>query len=393
MPRSYIKSIGILLSTILGAGIFALPFSMAKAGLFWNLVHAMVAFCMLLYIGYLYGEVTFFTKGRHRFTGYAELLAGKKAKPFALVTTVISFYGALLIYGVLGGIFLQNILNSQTVGFYTYLFFIFGGLLTYMSLSKVSTINSYIILPLFGFIAYLAAVSVPHFRIENIFSNSDILNEWWLMPFGVWFFAFSGYSAIPEARDLIYGAKLDLKHLKRAILTSLSLSAVFMFVFAFMIYGVSGLGTTQDAFSGVESILGKKVILIGSIMGFLAVFNCFLVLSQDLKNIFRFDYKMARPLAWLVAILPPIFFYAMGFHDLAKTLGLIGTLGLGTSGVLIIVMAKGLRKKIDARDEEVIEKYPEKGELIRLNKLTEALIIILVSVAVVYELWGIFGYN
>jgi hypothetical protein len=159
-----------------------------------------------------------------------------------------------------------------------------------------------------------------------------------------------------------------------------------MFIFAFVIYGVSGLGTSQDAFSGIKDILGGRMILFGSVMGFLLVFNSFLVLSQDLKHIFRFDYSFSTLSAWLLAVVPPIVFYSFGLHDFTKTLGLIGTLGLGSSGLLIILMAKGLRKKIDARDTAVIETTPEPGDLIKLNKFTELAIMLLVVVAVAYEL-------
>lgn len=387
MLKAYTRAIGMMVGLILGAGIFALPYVFAKAGVFWGLFHFVLVFSLLLYVSYLYGEISFFVKGRHRFTGYAELLAGKKAKGFALITTIFSFYGALLIYGVLGGIFLKTIFNSKEVGFYTTLFFIITGLLTRLSLKKVAAVNFYLTIPLFGFIAYLMAKAWPFISAENIFSAPSALNEWWFIPFGVWLFALSGYSAIPEARDLF--KKLSIRHFKKSIFLSLAISGAFMLVFSFIILGLSGQGTSEDAFGGVKNILGEGAIILGSIMGFLAVFTSYLALAEDMENIYTFDYKIKGLWPWLLTVLPPLGLFWLGLDGFVKTLGFIGALGLGTSGVLIILMARGLRKKIDAREDEIIESYPEKGELLRLNKFTEVAIISLVLIGVAYEFWNI----
>lgn len=378
-----------MVGLILGAGIFALPYVFAKAGLFWGLFHFFLVFCLLLYLSYLYGEISFFTKGNHRFTGYVEILAGKEVKPFALVSTLVSFYGALLIYGVLGGIFMKTILNGQAVGFYTCMFFIVAGLLTLLSLKNLSAVNFYLTLPLFAFLVYLMIKAVPYISTANLFSNNSLYNEWWLLPFGVWLFALSGYSSIPEARDLFCDAKI--KHLKKAIFFSLVISGIFMLIFSFIILGLSGVSTSEDAFSGVKDILGENMIILGSIMGLLAVLTSFLALAEDMENIFAYDYKLGGVKSWLLTVFPPAALFAAGFDSFVKILGLIGALGLGTSGILIIMMAKGLRKKIDARDDNIVCMYPEKGELIKLNKFTEIAIIFLVMVGVVYEIYSIFS--
>ena len=49
MSRLYIKGIGMMTGLIIGAGVFALPYAFAQAGVFWGTVHLVVS----LFIVYL----------------------------------------------------------------------------------------------------------------------------------------------------------------------------------------------------------------------------------------------------------------------------------------------------------------------------------------------------
>src|SRR3989338_6720640 len=50
MPRLYIKGIGMMAGLIIGAGVFALPYAFAQAGVFWGTVHLVIS----LFIVYLF---------------------------------------------------------------------------------------------------------------------------------------------------------------------------------------------------------------------------------------------------------------------------------------------------------------------------------------------------
>ena len=105
MPRLYIKGIGMMAGLIIGAGVFALPYAYSQAGVFWGTVHLAVSLFIVYLLHQWYGEVSFYTKGRHRFVGYVEMYLGKKAKSLSLLTTLGSYYFSLLVYAIMGGIF------------------------------------------------------------------------------------------------------------------------------------------------------------------------------------------------------------------------------------------------------------------------------------------------
>lgn len=372
MFQLYLKGIGILAGMIFGAGMFALPYVFSRAGIFWGLFHFAVAFLILIFLHLWYGEIAYYTRGEHRFTGYVELFLGAKAKLFAFFVTIGSYYGTLLIYGILGGIFLSNIFSQFSPVQMSVLFFVFAGIFGLGNIGRIATINFYLTIPLLGFIVYLLFTAMPAIDINNFFSNAKVFNGNWFLPFGVWLFAMSGFSVIPEARDIF--SKFPIKNFKRVIWISLLLSAVFYFIFIIAVWGASGGLTTEDALSGIAGILGRGAFLIGSFIGFLAVFTSYIALATDMRLIFAYDYKISNVSAWLYSIIPPVIIFFVGAQNFIKTLGIIGTLGMGMLGVFIIWMRHRLAKKIFVKQYIILEIF----------------ILIGVLTGVFYELWRIF---
>ena len=283
---------------IFGAGVFALPFSIAQAGIFWGLVHFGIAFSLIVFLHLLYSEVAYSTEGRHRLTGYTRI-------------------------------------------YFSLLFFLAGAFLILLRLSKIGLLNFFLTLPLFGFVLYLFFVAWPVIKPANfqLFNN----NNFWFLPFGVWLFSLTGFSIIPEVRDLF--SRNSLKNFKKVVLFSILITALFYFIFVFSIIGAAGEKTSQDALSGLIPILGFKAVLAGSLLGLLAVFTSLLALAQDFKDIFRYDYKLPFWLSWILVVGPPIILFFSGFRNFISLINVIGIFGFGLSAIFIIFMFRKQRTK------------------------------------------------
>lgn len=381
-----------MVGLIIGAGVFALPYAFAQAGLFWGGVHLIIAFVIVYFLHQWYGEVAFYTKGKHRFVGYVEMYLGKKAKLFSALTTLGAYYGSLLVYALMGGIFLANftsLFNGQTVFFTTLLFFAAGGLAALFKVSKIAEINFYLTLPIFGFIIYLLFFSFPYIKTENFFSAGNLLmNKNWFLPYGIWLFSLTGFSAIPPTRDIF--ANSGIKNFRRVVSVSLFLAAIIYVIFIFSILGVSGSFTTEDAFSGIRNILGDKVMVIGSIIGFLAVFTSYMALAVDMKSMFRYDYKVPRFSAWLLVVVPPMVLYLIKIDNLVSTLAIIGSVGMGILGIFIVLMRRKIVKILKAGDRDDIVAEIDSRE-IKIRKKLELVILTGIIFAVSYDIYKIIG--
>ncbi len=329
---------------IFGAGIFALPFAVSRAGIFWGAFYFILALLLMIFLHLWYGEAAYYTKGKHRFTGYVEMLLGGKAKWFAFLITLFLSYGSLLVYGLLGGIFLLNIFGGSLF-FWSLLIFLTGGILIFMSFEKIAVINFYLSIALLGIVVYLFIAAVPHIKIANFLSaGSGPTGAFdWFLPYGVWLFSLAGFAVLPEVRDIISGS--SFRDFKKVILISILLCGILYSFFVFAVVGVNGKNTTEDALGGLRAVLGAPAFLIGSLLGFLAIFTSFIALAVDLKNIFRYDFRFSSTLAWFSVFLPPIILFLLGATNFIEILGILGSVGLGLTGIFIVLMARRLAER------------------------------------------------
>jgi len=386
MLKIYLKGVGLLIGMIFGAGVFALPYVFSRAGIFWGLAHFFIALFILIFLHFWYAEIAYYTKGKHRFTGYVEFLLGAKSKILAFLSTLFSYYGSLLIYGILGGIFLANVFSFLPVEEMAILFFILGAIFTFGSLDKAAAINFYLTIPLLGFVIYLLFISFSSIKLNNLFIGSGFLNSNWFLPYGVWIFALGCTSIIPEVREIFLN--VPIKKFKRIILISIILSAVFYLLFVVSVLGVSGLNTTANALSGITGVLGKVGLIIGSIIGFLAVFTSYIAIAIDMKYVFNYDYKIKSWIAWVLSVVPPIALYFLGIHDFVKTISIIGSVGLGIFGIFVILMRYSIHKKLLAGGYEKLI-APTSGEFMKRKYFLETVILLGILAGVLYEIFRI----
>ncbi len=344
MTKTHLKAVGMLVGMIFGAGIFALPFAVFKAGIFWGSLHFILALLMMIFLHLWYGEIAYHIPGRNRFIGYVATFLGNKAKWFAFLITILTDYGALLVYGLLGGIFLANFFSLSPFVLSLFIF-IGGGLLLFMHFEKLAGINFFLMVFLLGFVVFLFIIASPYIKISNFgFANFNFsFSSDWFLPYGIWLFSLAGFAAIPEMRDMFHGA--TIKNFKRSILAGILICAVFYSLFIFTIIGASGKMTTSDALTGLAKVLGTPALIVGSLLGFLAVFTSFIVLGADLKNIFHYDFHFPAWISWLSVVVPPIFLFLAGVKNFTGILGIIGSIGLGLIGILIILITRKLRQQ------------------------------------------------
>jgi len=388
MSRLYLKGIGMMVGMMFGAGIFALPYTFSRAGLFWGILLFVIAFLIISFLHFLYGEIAYYTRGEHRFTGYVEIFLGKRAKHLAFITTILSYYGSLLIYGILGGLFLFNIFGNSSSFKFSVLFFLAAGALSFLNFEKIASINFYLTIPLFGFIIYLFFIGLSAIELENFNNARLVFNKDWFLPYGVWLFSLSGFAVIPEARDIF--SKSKLSQFKKMIFSSLLLTVMFYFIFIFAVWGVSGKFTTPDALSGISDTLGRTAFVAGSLIGFLAVFTSFIALAIDGRNIFRYDYKISSILSWVFIVFPPIIFFLLGEIDFVKILSIVGALGMGIFGIFVILMARNMRKRIKDGDPGDLLK-PDNNQYLKPTYLVEFVVLAGIFAGAIYELWQIFS--
>jgi tyrosine-specific transport protein len=340
--KNTILASGTLIGSIIGAGIFGIPYVLAKSGILLSLAYFIVLTLVVLLLHLSLGEISLRTKEKHRLVGYAGKYLGKKAKLISGFSVIFGTVGSLLSYIILAGSFLSLILPFSVSSFNWSIFF--WGIMSffvYLGIKSIAKIETLLNTILFGAFFLIFALSLPEVKLVNY---SLFNGKYFLLPFGIVLFSLVGWNAVPEVEAIL----VKKRKLKQVIVFSTLIAAVFYFIFGLIISGVTGQQTTQEAFQGLLPFLGRKIIVLGGIFGLLAVSTSFLVLANYLKNTLVFDYRFPYFFAFSFASLAPLLLFLGGIREFISVIAFVGAfVGLidGTIITLSLWKAKQLKER------------------------------------------------
>ncbi|MFH1780411.1 MAG: aromatic amino acid transport family protein [Candidatus Nealsonbacteria bacterium] len=106
------KAVSVFVGTIIGAGIFGIPYVINKSGIIAGFFYFLVLGGVVLLIHLFFGEVFLRTKEPCRLPGLAQKYLGAWGKVLIMISVISGLVGALLAYLILSSDFLR-ILFSQ----------------------------------------------------------------------------------------------------------------------------------------------------------------------------------------------------------------------------------------------------------------------------------------
>jgi len=283
----------------------------------------------MILLNLMYGEVVLRAKGDHQLTGYSQIYFGSWGKLIAMLSLIIGLYGALLAYLIQIGRFAAELATVGNPLVWSIIFFVFASVAVLRGVRFIAELEIFLamgfavlLLVLFGgALPKIDLINYASFRPQNI-----------LAPFGVLLFALTGASVIPEVEEVL---RRSHSKLKRAILYGSVVPLAIYLLFATTVIGVSGAMTSEDAITGLIGILPRGVIAGGALLGILTMGSSFLTLAYILREVWYRDYHIVRPLAWGLAVFPPLILFALGLSSFFRVLQFTGALTGGMTGILI----------------------------------------------------------
>lgn len=346
----------ILIGTIIGAGIFGLPYVMAKSGVLVSFFYFLILGGAVLLLHLFYGEIILRTKEKHRLIGYTEKYLGGFWKILISFSVIFGFSGTLLAYLILGGNFLK-ILSSPWLNldifYFTLFFWLIGIYFIFRKIKIIALAEVFSNLIFFLISFFIFFFALPKFNLHNfvLVSFPDIF-----LPYGVILFAVMGLSAIPEINEVLKTPS-ERRSYKKIIILATTTTILFYWFFAFIISGVSGRHTSSEVFEGLIPFLGPEVIFFGALAAVITLADSFLIIGLALKNALIYDFKFPKILANFFTVGFPLVLFLVGFRDFIDTIGFIGTfLGI-IEGIVIIAIFKKV-KTLGDREPEYSLKIP-----------------------------------
>jgi amino acid permease len=323
-----------LVGTMVGVGIFGVPFIFARAG-FWvgmAWLVAIAAFKVLFYT--MFTELMLRTEGVHQLAGYAGIWLNSWGKRVVTFMNILGIYGALLAYTIVVGGFLHNILSSFTAIEPTLYSVLFTAVLAPILLARLRTVAFVEQALTVLFVVVVALIVFAGFGDISPGNYAQVMPDRWFLPYGVLLFAFGGLTSMPIMRQLLVGRE---RAIRPAVITAIILVAIVYFLFAAVVVGISGSATSPDAISGLFGILGMPILILGSLLGILTISTSYIMLGTAMYEIFHIDYHLRRPVSWLLVVVPPLVFFSSGLRNFIDVIGLVGAVAGGITIILFIV--------------------------------------------------------
>lgn len=330
------RSLGLLVGMIIGAGIFALPYTVARAGFYASLAYFFIAASLVTTVHLLYGHVLFENHERHRLPGYMRANFGEGAYWIALLSRLFSYYGYLLAYGVLGGTFLSYIFSLDEA-YFRAVFFIALAPFLLVGLPRAGAINLLLTIPLILFVIVLfVSTLLPTVHIPQL--QAYPADSGWFFPYGIFLFAFSGASIIPEIVDL-YHAK-NQRAFRRMVIWATIIVALIYLIFIAAILAISPYEVSRDALASIRTFRGGNLFVLGALIGVLAIITSYIPLGLELRYTFEYDLKQKKFPAWIATAFIPLVLFLAGANNFISILKVVGAIGIGIEGICIIALAR-----------------------------------------------------
>lgn len=374
MYKGVILPAGLLAATIIGAGIFALPYVFDKAGLGAGLFYLTLFSWVFSLIHLMYADVVLRTRGDHRFAGYAEIYLGSAGKWISGLVTILGEIFILTIYLVLSLSFFNLLAPTQNSLYLILLFWFLGSIPIFWGIKKIA-VSEFLLVSIILIIIFL----IFFYGWGNLSKASfePVLNFSFLfLPYGAILFALNGRTAIPGLVDYFRKNNLGILKVKRAVILGTLVPAFFYFLFVLGILGISP-EVSPDSITGTSKNLPPMLLSFVGILGLLSLWSTYFIIGQDIKKSLGLDLHFNKIFAAMVPLFLPLFFYFSGFQNFLKLVELTGAVFLGLEGFLIILIWLKARRVV-AETEDAI--------FLKLNPLVPYLLLLIFGMGIILEL-------
>ena len=340
----FISAVSMLSGTIIGVGLFSLPYITLKVGFWTTVVYFFVLGILAILVHQIFGQVALYTPDLKRLPGFAKYHLGKRAERVALFSSVLGLLGAILAYLIVGGEFLKDLFptlffnESVSVLFY----WLAGTVLIYFGIRAVAKIELIGVFLFFLVLFFIFIESKSLIQSENLFLGQQLFKENFFFPYGPILFSLWGAALIPEIEEMLRKKK---QLLKKVIFASILMAICFYLFFIYLVLGILGENTSEYALPTLKNVLDPWLFSFLLLLGILTTFTSFVPLGLTLKKILYFDLKIPPKTSFFITCFLPLFLYFIGIKKFIPVISFVGGITLAIDGILILLMYNKIKPK------------------------------------------------
>ncbi len=355
--KKFIFPVSLLSGTIIGAGIFSLPFIFSCSGVLTSFVFLIVLCFAFIFIHLIYADIVLKNGTQHRFAGYAKIYFGQLGNFVGIIMTILQGFLVLSIYLLLSSSFFSSVLPSFNPLWGVLLFWLIGSIICSSGTKKIT---------FFEFLSVLGILSVIlvlcYLGFDKFFNHSLnlISSNWkfWLLPFGALLFSLSGRPSIPSLvhyfEKINPNAQESKKEIRRAIVWGTIMPAIVYGIFIISILGLSPV-PSPDTFTGIMSVIPSWVLMGLGALGLISLISSYFAIGVDLKHSLQFDLGLSRISSLTFIFFIPPFLYYMKIGGLISLIEIAGGIFIGLESLMILLMWRKSRKIFGSKNSLIKE--------------------------------------
>jgi amino acid permease len=321
------QAVFLLVSTIVGLGVFLLPAAAVASGIyFWLWFFILIGVIFLLHL--VYGEIIFSVGEKHNLPGLVARLINPKFKPLVWLIDFIWIELIVLLYLVALAKFVPLILPIEPF-LVKLAMAIFAAIIAGLSLNpfaKIEAVLSFLLIALFAVISLSLASQM---RFENLTVSATSP----LFAYGILLFSFAGFSALPLVYDLI-GQNTTV--FRRVNLAALLIVAFIYILFTLTMVGAFGQTVSEESLTSLSTSAPKFFLVIAVILAVLNIITTFISIVFYLIRGLADDFKLRHSMAWALIVLPVFIFVFLPIERLADLADIVGSVFIGLHLVFLL---------------------------------------------------------
>lgn len=332
----YIFPISILSSTIIGAGMFSLPFVFEEVGFLIGTAYLLFFTFVFWLTNTMYADIMFRTERLPGFVLYTKKYLGAWARIPATLVTVIGIIIGSTVYLVLAVSFIRLLFPGAPEALVVYSFWALGSLAIFLKIKRLAMLEFIILgaIVLLVAIIFISGALGGDYGTRN-FSALPASLPLFFLPFGPVLFSLGGRSAIPSILEDVKESRLPDSNLSRIIFLGTAIPATLYLFFVLGIWGLSNI-VLEDAVSGISR--GSTLLLSAlGIIGILSLFSTYIPIGVSAKKILETDFNFSNFVSGVIVVVSPILVYLVGLSFL-ELIAITGGIFLATESIFIVLV-------------------------------------------------------
>jgi len=151
--------------------------------------------------------------------------------------------------------------------------------------------------------------------------------------------------AMPMMFMFLKSKKAAKKTYKLSVILSYVCVFIIFFIFMNSISLVSGQGTSIDTFTGLIPFLGRNVLVVGALIGLLAVVTSYIVFINYYRDMLISDVNCNKWLSYSISMFLPLLFLLMNINRIDNLMSLTGGVIGGLIAVVVLLIYLRIRDK------------------------------------------------